>query len=266
MEIQPLPQTDFLDLLFEGRNQDYGAFRLRRNYPREIRTGVLSMVLGVIFLGLVVMVFGRRGAESVKNPQWIQMDIHPKQIEFIPSLPPSLPSGLPPRMPKTIRSLVPTTPLIVKEVPKGEKMPDDGQLRDLIPAPGTGNSPGSENYHIDPGLQEEVSPAAPYRSVEQMPQYPGGEAALQRFLGNSIHYPAFAIQNDIQGTVVLQFVVEPDGSISDVKILNQPLVGGGCEQEAIRVVKSMPKWRPGRQNGAAVPVYFTLPVSFRLHF
>ena len=101
-----------------------------------------------------------------------------------------------------------------------------------------------------------------YNSVEQVPEFPGGMAALMKYLTNNIRYPATAREDNIQGRVVLQFIVDKDGSILHIVI--QRDLPGGCGAEAVRVVKGMPKWKPGRQNNQAVKVYYTLPVTFKL--
>ena len=101
-----------------------------------------------------------------------------------------------------------------------------------------------------------------YQIVEQMPSFPGGERKLSEFIANSIQYPQEAQKTGIQGRVFVSFIVEPDGSVSNVKV--QQGIGGGCDQEAIRVIKSMPKWTPGKQKGDAVRVKYTMPVTFRL--
>ena len=112
----------------------------------------------------------------------------------------------------------------------------------------------------------EVPPAVEetkvYDVVEQMPSFKGGESALMNYLKNAIHYPAIAEENGIQGRVVCTFVVERDGSITDVKVARS--VDPSLDKEATRVIKSMPKWIPGKQNGSSVRVKFTLPVTFRL--
>ena len=99
--------------------------------------------------------------------------------------------------------------------------------------------------------------------VEQMPEFPGGQTELVRFLSGNLKYPDSARSAGIEGRVVLQFIVGKDGSISDVMVLRD--IGGGCAAEAVRVVKMMPRWTPGKQNGNPVDVYFKLPVSFRLN-
>jgi protein TonB len=98
--------------------------------------------------------------------------------------------------------------------------------------------------------------------VEKMPEFPGGIAAMMNYFGKSIRYPLAAREQNIQGRVFLNFVVEKDGSISNVVVLRG--IGGGCDEEAVRVVQEMPKWNPGLQNGKAVRVSFNLPVRFGL--
>ena len=98
--------------------------------------------------------------------------------------------------------------------------------------------------------------------VEQMPSFPGGPSALMQYLSSNIKYPVVAEENGVQGRVVCTFVVEKDGSITDVRVVKS--VDPSLDKEAVRVVKSMPKWIPGKQNGSAVRVKYTVPVTFRL--
>ena len=101
-----------------------------------------------------------------------------------------------------------------------------------------------------------------YRSVEQMPQFPGGEAALMKYLKSHINYPPEAAKNNVKGKVVVRFVVKKDGSIGEVKVVHS--LEKDLDKEAVRVVKSLPKFTPGRHDGQAVSVWYTLPVSFKL--
>ncbi len=98
--------------------------------------------------------------------------------------------------------------------------------------------------------------------AEQVPEFPGGEDALILFIQNNVKYPLYAIENKIEGTVIVQFVVEEDGSIGPIEITKG--IKGGCDEEAIRIVKSMPKWKPGKQAGKTVRVWYTIPVTFKL--
>ena len=116
------------------------------------------------------------------------------------------------------------------------------------------------------GLEEAPVEAAPaiFTIVEQMPSFPGGEAELVKYLQKNINYPAMERENNIVGTVFLTFVVDPEGKISDIKVLRGVSGGPNLEREAIRVIKSMPTWKAGKQNGKAVSVQFNLPVRFSL--
>ena len=105
-------------------------------------------------------------------------------------------------------------------------------------------------------------PEKPLLVAEQMPEFPGGQAEMMKYVQKNVQYPPMARENDIQGTVAVRFVVDKDGSIGDVEVLRG--IGGGCDQEAVRVIKSMPPWKAGKQNGQPVKVYFTLPVKFKL--
>jgi protein TonB len=130
---------------------------------------------------------------------------------------------------------------------------------------------------IDPALDPRNSgngvvappPAAPDANrpltfVSIKPEYPGGEAALAKYLQKSIRYPHMAQENGIQGMVFIRFVVNRDGAITGVEIMGAPK-GGGLEEEAMRVVRNMPRWKPGRQNGQNVAVFFNLPINFTLN-
>lgn len=128
--------------------------------------------------------------------------------------------------------------------------------------------PNATKYGARNHFPSDDKPAAPgsktvYRSVEQMPQFPGGEAALMKYLKSHINYPPMAAMNDIQGNVIVQFVVNEDGSVGEVKVVRS--LDKDLDREAIRVVKSLPKFTPGRHKGKAASVWYTLPVPFKLN-
>ena len=107
-----------------------------------------------------------------------------------------------------------------------------------------------------------VEDEKPYEAVEQMPTFPGGETELMKFIRDNLRYPVIAKENGIQGRVILRFVISKTGTIKNVTVLRS--LDPTCDKEAIRLIKSMPKWIPGKQNGYNVPVYFTLPIVFKL--
>lgn len=110
--------------------------------------------------------------------------------------------------------------------------------------------------------EEEIVEAEIFKVVEVMPEFPGGAAKMMEYIQKNMKYPMMARESDIQGRVFVNFVVEPDGSISNVAVIRG--IGGGCDEEAVRVVESMPKWNPGKQRGTAVRCAFTVPIIFKL--
>ena len=110
--------------------------------------------------------------------------------------------------------------------------------------------------------EEEIKEEDPFIHVEEMPRFPGGEVALFKYLGDNIKYPAMAKDAGINGKVYVTFVIEKDGSIGNVKILRG--IGGGCDEEAIRILNGMPHWSPGKQRGKPVRVQYNLPINFIL--
>lgn len=122
----------------------------------------------------------------------------------------------------------------------------------------------SSNHYKDDELSvvSETQTNEPFVFVERMPEFPGGDESLFKFIKSKIKYPLYAIDNKIEGTVLVNFIVNEDGSISNAKITKG--IKGGCDQEALRVVKLLPKWKPGMQGGKAVKVYFDIPITFKL--
>ena len=101
-----------------------------------------------------------------------------------------------------------------------------------------------------------------FEKVEDMPEFPGGEQAMMDFVGKNVQYPKEAMEKEISGRVLVGFIVEKDGSVNEVKIVRG--IGGGCDEEAVRVVKAMPKWKPGKEKGKPVRVSYMMPIFFKL--
>jgi protein TonB len=152
------------------------------------------------------------------------------------------------------------------EVPKQttqlEIVQDDVEVEDIEINAEVDQQEVIEEYVPVEVEEEEVQEQEIFQIVEEMPSYPGGEQKLMEYVAKNIKYPQIARETGIQGRVFVGFVVEPDGSVSNVKVLRG--IGGGCDEEAMRVVKSMPKWKPGKQRGKAVRVSYMLPVNFKL--
>ena len=152
------------------------------------------------------------------------------------------------------------------EVPKQttqlEIVQDDVEVEDIEINAEVDQTEVIEEYVAPEVEEEEVVEQEIFQIVEEMPAYPGGDQKMMEYIAKNIKYPQIARESGIQGRVFVGFVVEPDGSVSNVKIMRG--IGGGCDEEAMRVVKSMPKWKPGKQRGKPVRVSYTLPVNFKL--
>lgn len=149
------------------------------------------------------------------------------------------------------------------QVTKIEVVEDDVEIEDEIDIDVEIDQDTEIEEYTPPEIEdEEVVEAEIFTIVESMPEFPGGQAKMMEYISKSIKYPMAARELNIEGRVFVNFVVEPDGSITHVKVLRP--IGGGCDEEAVRVVESMPKWTPGKQRGQAVRVSFNLPIKFKL--
>lgn len=149
-----------------------------------------------------------------------------------------------------------------KQTTQLEIVQDDVEVEDIEINADVQQTEVIEEYVAPVIEEEEVVEQEIFQIVEEMPEYPGGDKKLLEYVAKSVKYPQIARESGIQGRVFVNFVIEPDGSVSNVKVLRG--IGGGCDEEAMRVIKSMPKWKPGKQRGKAVRVTYTLPVNFKL--
>ena len=149
-----------------------------------------------------------------------------------------------------------------KQTTQLEIVQDDVEVEDININAEIEQNEVVEEYIAPEIEEEEVVEQEIFQIVEEMPAFPGGEQKLMEYVGKNIKYPQIARESGIQGRVFVGFVVEPDGSVSNVKLLRG--IGGGCDEEAMRVIKNMPRWKPGKQRGKAVRVSYQIPVMFRL--
>ena len=149
-----------------------------------------------------------------------------------------------------------------KQTTQLEIVEDDVEVEDIEINAEMDQNEVVEEYVAPEIEEEEVVEQEIFQIVEEMPSFPGGEQKLLEYVAKNVKYPQIARESGIKGRVFISFVVEPDGSVSNVKVLRG--IGGGCDEEAMRVVKSMPKWKPGKQRGKAVRVSYMLPVNFQL--
>ena len=254
--------NDWIDLIFDDRNKEYGAYDLRQKYSRNIGLAML-IAIGLIAAGVSAPFISRMisgwtdDANKIKMTEVTTLEAPPPMDKTQPP-PPDVPP--PPPLKTTVKFVA---PVVVEDTKVNEEPPPSvEELKEVEVGKKTqeGDANGVDQSLIEtPVVAEETKP---FTFVEQMPSFPGGEEALYTYLTKNIRYPEIAKENGITGTVYLKFVVKADGVISGIEVVRTP--GGGLEQEAIRVVKTMPSWKPGKQNGKAVPVYFTLPVRFTL--
>lgn len=204
-------------------------------------------------IGLIVALLVVFAAFEYKSYDKITVDLTARAVDDTPEE----------IIPITEQKVKPPPPPPPKQVTKITIVEDDVEVEDEIDIDVEADDETEMEEYIPPeDDDEEIVEAEIFTVVEAMPEFPGGMAKLMGYLGSNIKYPPFAKETNIQGRVFINFVVEPNGSISNVKVLRG--IGGGCDEEAIRVVEAMPKWKPGMQRGKPVRVSYNLPVKFTL--
>ncbi|MDR0546339.1 MAG: energy transducer TonB [Dysgonamonadaceae bacterium] len=259
-----LDSREWLNLIFEGRNQSYGAYELRENSSnRHLLAIAVVIVAGFALLFLPKLVIPTKTA-VVPAPLTTKQEVTVSAVE-IPQKPESKPVVIvsAPAIP-VISTVQFNNPTIV---PDPQVAPTDGMItqEDLTASNATsgthtivGNATtGVHPIDAPPATDPATTDPAPY--VDTMPVFDGN---LNQWLSSNIRYPIDAIELGQEGKVVLRFVVETDGSIGNIQILRS--LYPSLDREAVRVVKKMPKWKPGMQNGQTVRVYYTLPIHFRI--
>ena len=272
-----LISNDWVDLVFEGRNKSYGAYRLRRSTTKRNIIAVISVLILVLACFIILTVKNIVDEQRAKvavtqvtelsalNQPKKKAEVKQKKIEI------KQPEKVVERVKSSIKF---TAPVIKKdeEVKPDEELKTQDELMSTKTAIGTFDVKGNDDANGEVLKAKEViaEPEPPkheeenkvFDIVEQQPLFPGGPAALMKYLSDHTKYPVVAQENGVQGRVTVQFVVEKDGSISDVHVLRG--VDPSLDKEAVRVVKSMPRWTPGKQNGINVRVNYRVPVLFRL--
>ena len=271
-----LISSDWVDLVFEGRNKAYGAYRLRKSTTKRNILAMVAVVILLIvaFIILTVKNFVDEQRAKVAMTQVAELtnydqpkkkaEVKQKKVEVEPE-----------RVVERVKSSIKFTAPVIKkdeEVKPDEELKTQDELMSTKTAIGTFDVKGNDDANGEILKAKEViaEPEPPkheeenkvFDIVEQQPLFPGGTAALMKYLSENTKYPVVAQENGVQGRVTVQFVVEKDGSISDVHVLRG--VDPSLDKEAVRVVKSMPRWTPGKQNGITVRVNYRVPVLFRL--
>lgn len=251
------------DIVFEDRNKAYGAYDLRRNHNRSVAFAVL--ITGATFLLAVsipaIIDWINNKMEEVEVP----IDNTIVDLTAPPPIDESEPPPPPPPPPPVMETVKFTPPVVTDDEVVDEPPPIQTEETPQISTE-TVEGTGDEIIipeETGPGVVEAVV-ETPLTIVEQMPTFPGGEAEMMKYIQKNVSYPQMEKEGQIQGTCYVTFVVEKDGSITDVKVLRGVSGGPGCDKEAMRVVKSMPNWKAGKQNGREVRVQFNLPIKFIL--
>ena len=270
-----LVSNEWTDLVFEGRNQAYGAYKLRKGTTKRNVWSILIVALAalLLFIGLSIqkMVEANR---TVENTQAIELSALEQKKKEAKVEKKEVIKVEPEKVVEKVKSSIKFTAPVIK---KDNEVKDDEEI-DLQKVENTNTTIGAFDVQGNDEVggevlkaKEEIAQPEPpkheeenkvFDVVEQMPSFPGGMPALMQWLSQNIKYPVIAAENGVQGRVIVQFVVEKDGSVTDVHVAKS--VDPSLDKEATRVVKAMPKWNPGKQNGSAVRVKYTVPVMFKL--
>lgn len=257
-----LPQTTWEDIIFEKRNKEYGAYVNRTNYSKHviIALGITILALGVL-LGApkLAALFASDDKDDDKNLKTMTVNLD-QPPPITPNQPPPPDVRIPPPVKTIIKFLPPK--VTEKEVVEEEEMPTIEEIKEnetgAVEVVGTG----------DVVFEEPVQEVADegddkvFYAVEQQAEFPGGIAAMMKFLNKNIKYPPSARRMGVEGKVFVKFIVDKEGGISNIEVMKG--MNADLDKEAVRVIKLMPPWKPGKQNGRAVKSQFVLPVYFKL--
>jgi protein TonB len=248
----------FDDIVFEARNKEYGAYSLRKKYNRTV---LFALAIGIIILATAIITpyinakaldNQAKRAERLVEIKLENLDQPTEQVAPPPPPPP------PPADVVQQAKYVP--PVVVDSV----KPEDDVQLMTADEA--QTEVKNEEVVEVVAEVKEEVQEAepeeVPFVVVEEMPMFPGGDTELLKYIGEHTNYPEVAKENNIQGRVIVRFCVTAKGGVSQVSILKG--VDPELDAEAIRVVNTLPAFKPGKQGGKPVPVWYMVPITFTL--
>lgn len=265
-----LSSPEWCELIFQNRNRAYGAYKMRADSWKR-HTWAMVAVLAIAAVGFCIPTLMKLGTPEKVTEKIVEVNVlsqleeaEVKQEEF-KRVDPITP---PPALKSSIKF---TAPVIKKdeEVSEEDEIKGQAELTESKVTISIADVKGNDEVHgkdiaelKEVIVKSEETETKPYTMVEEMPQFPGGTKELLSYISKNLHYPVLAAENGVQGKVFIQFVVSALGWVKDVKVLRS--LDPHCDKEAIRVIESLPKWIPGRQNGRNVPVYYTLPIVFKL--
>ena len=274
-----LLDQQWIDLVFEGKNEAYGAYQIRQDTTKRNNMAMLFLLLGIAAIVGIFFAWGgianaiaaseerNEGTEALEMVVEDQEEDQQDEDEIVYDIQPEEEQV---QQDQLMNSEKFTDYAMDDEAPQEvTKTQDETEKSDVAISSvnfDQGSDEGQEvlkqNQVVVEKVEEKEEETKIFEVVEQMPQVPGGDAALMQYLSSHIKYPVVAEENGIQGRVVCTFVVERNGSITDVRVVKS--VDPSLDKEAVRVIKGMPSWIPGKQNGSAVRVKYTVPVTFRL--
>jgi periplasmic protein TonB len=249
---------NFDDIVFEMRNKEYGAYLLRKKYSRNV---FISLLIGIIILASAVITpyLNAKALENRTKRSERQVEIklenldQPNETVVQPLPPPPPPAEVMQQQkyvpPEVVDSIKPEDMTQLMTADQAQIEVKNEEVVEIV-------------QEIRAEVQEEATEPEPFYVVEEMPMFPGGESALQKYLGEHTQYPEVAKENNIEGKVIIKFCVTPKGGVDQVSILKG--VDPELDAEAIRVVKTLPAFKPGKQAGKPVPVWFIVPLTFKI--
>lgn len=256
-----LPQTTWDDIVFEKRNKEYGAYVNRKNYSRYV-----LIALGVTVVVLILILAAPAIAELLKSTRGPEEQKLKEMTVSLDQPPPITPQPPPPdvRIPPPVKTVIKFLPPKVteKEVVEEEPMPTIEEIKEN--ETGAVAVEGTDIVFDEPApvVAEENDDDKVFMAVEQQAEFPGGMAAMYKFLNKNQKYPASARRMGVEGKVFVKFIVDKEGAISNIEIMKG--INADLDKEAIRLIKLMPPWKPGKQNGRSVKSQFVLPINFKL--
>ena len=271
-----LISRDWTEMVFEVRNKEYGAYRLRKNAGKRNLYSLITIFIAALAIwgGISLVKFVESRTKSVAQTSVAELSAlnQPKKKAEVKQQK-KVKLEQPEKVVERVKSSVKFTAPVIKkddEVKPEDELKTQDELMSTKTAIGALDVKGNDDANGEVlKIKEAVAQPEPkpevekvFDVVEQMPSFPGGPSALMEWLSNNVKYPVVAQENGVQGRVVVSFVVERDGSITDVKVVRG--VDPSLDREASRVVRAMPRWIPGKQNGSAVRVKYNVPVAFRL--
>ncbi|WP_394990342.1 energy transducer TonB [Emticicia sp.] len=261
--------TTLDDIVFEHRNKAYGAYELRTGYTANLNRAFWIGIGCFMLILLTNFIFARQKDKNLAETGII-IDLQKIPDEKVPEI--EKPKEIePPKEVEQVKTIAYLVPEVVEETQNETPPPTQDAIEVAVISDKTQEGRVSESISESPPVEvpsaavkavEIVENNLPFTSVEENPSFMGGVKEMYKFLAQNLKYPSAAQRANIQGKVFLKFIVEKDGSITGVETMKG--IGFGCDEEAARVVKLMPKWIAGRQNGRNVRVVFTIPVFFKL--